>query len=115
MTDPQRLAVIRAVHTAIYVVNAGAILLIDYAGLTGRAGSWLNVALALAAVEVAVFVGSGMKCPLTAVAVKYGADHGAIFDTFLPETLTRNTLRIFAPLLAVGLLLLTARWLQLIG
>lgn len=115
MTDPQRLAVIRAVHTAIYLVNAGAILLIDYAGLTGRTGVWLDIAVALAVVEVVVFVGSGMKCPLTAVAVKYGADHGAIFDTFLPEALTRNTLRIFAPLLAVGLLLLAARWLQLIG
>lgn len=115
MTDPQRLAVIRAVHTAIYVVNAGAILLIDHAGLTGRTGPWLTIALALAAVEVVVFVGSGMKCPLTAVAVKYGADHGAIFDTFLPEALTRNTLRIFAPLLAGGLLLLMARSLHLIG
>lgn len=115
MTDPRRLAVIRAIHTAIYLVNAGAILLIDYAGLTGRTGPWLRVALALAAIEVAVFVGSGMKCPLTAVAVKYGADHGTIFDTFLPERLTRNTLRIFGPLLAIGLILLGGRWLGLPG
>lgn len=115
MTDPQHLAIIRAVHTAIYLVNAGAILLIDYAGFTGRTGPWLVVALALAAVEVVVFVGSGMKCPLTAVAVKYGADHGAVFDTFLPERLTRNTLRIFGPLLAIGLILLGARWLGLPG
>mgnify|MGYP001205330248 FL=1 len=115
MTDPQRLAAIRAVHTAIYLTNAVAILLIDYAGLTDRAGPWLTVALVLAAVEVIVFAGSGMKCPLTAIAVKYGADHGAIFDTFLPEALTRNTLRIFAPLLVVGLGLLGARWLGLLA
>ena len=115
MTDPQRLAVIRAVHTAIYVANAAAILMIDYAAVTGRTGPWLTVALVLAAIEVVVFVGSGMRCPLTAVAVKYGADHGAIFDTFLPERLTRNTLRIFGPLLAVGLALLGARQLDLLG
>lgn len=115
MTNAQRLAAIRAVHTAIYLVNAAAILLIDYAGVTGRAGPWLTVALVLAAIEVVVFVGSGMKCPLTALAVRYGAEHGAIFDTFLPERLTRNTLRIFGPLLAVGLALLGARQLGLPG
>lgn len=115
MTDPQRLAAIRAIHTGIYLVNAAAILVIDYAGVTGRAGPWLTVALVLAGFEAVVFVGSGMKCPLTAVAVRYGADHGAIFDTFLPERLTRHTLRIFGPLLAVGLLLLAARRLALPG
>lgn len=113
MTDPQRLALIRAIHTLIYLVNVIAILLIDYAGVTGRSGPWLVVALGLALTEAVVFIASGMKCPLTAVAVKYGAGEGLIFDTFLPEPLTRNTLRIFAPLLAVGLLLLTARWLHI--
>jgi hypothetical protein len=115
MTDPQRLALIRAIHTLIYLVNAIAILVIDYAGVTGRSGSWLVVALALALTEVVVFTASGMKCPLTAIAVKYGAGEGPIFDTLLPERLTRNTLRIFAPLLAVGLLLLAARWLHILG
>lgn len=114
MTDPQRLALIRAVHTAIYLVNVAAILLIDYAGLTGRSGAWLGVALGLALTEVVVFAASGMRCPLTAVAVRYGAGKGPIFDTFLPEPLTRRTLRIFAPLLAVGLLLLMARWLDIL-
>lgn len=114
MSDPQRLAAIRAIHTAIYLVNAGAILFIDHAGLTGRTGPWLPVALLLAAIEAVVFVGSGMRCPLTAVAVRYGADHGAVFDTFLPERLTRNTLRIFGPLLAIGLVLLAARRLGLL-
>jgi hypothetical protein len=115
MTDPQRLALIRALHTAIYLVNAAAILLIDFAGVTGRSGPWLVVALGLALIEVVVFTASGMKCPLTAVAVRYGAGKGPIFDTFLPEPLTRNTLRIFAPLLTVGFLLLVARWLHVLG
>lgn len=112
MTDPQRLALIRAIHTAIYLVMAAAILIVDYAGVTGRSGPWLFAALGLALTEVVVFVTSGMKCPLTAVAVRYGAGEGPIFDTFLPEPLTRNTLRIFAPLLTVGLLLLAARGLR---
>lgn len=115
MTDPQRLALIRALHTAIYLVMAGAIFVVDYAGVTGRSGPWLTVALVLALTEAVVFTVSGMKCPLTAVAVRYGAGEGPIFDTFLPEPLTRNTLNIFAPLLIVGLLLLAARWLHILG
>ncbi|MDO9222555.1 MAG: hypothetical protein Q7U20_02470 [Caulobacter sp.] len=114
MTNARRLAAIRTLHTAIYLVNVIAILMIDYAGVTGRTGRWLTVALVLAFIEVVVFVGSGMKCPLTAVAVRYGAGDGPIFDTFLPEPLTRNTLRIFAPLLTLGLLLLAARWLHVL-
>ena len=103
MTDPQRLALIRTIHTLIYLVNVIAILVIDYAGVTGRSGPWLVVALGLALTEVVVFTASGMKCPLTAVAVRYGAGAGLIFDTCLPQPLTRHTLRIFAPLLTVGL------------
>jgi hypothetical protein len=115
MTDAQRLALVRALHTAIYLVNATAILLIVYAGLTGRTGRWLPVALVLAAAEAAVFAGSGMKCPLTAVAVRYGAGDGPLFDTFIPERVTRYTLAVFGPLLAIGVALLGARWLGLIS
>ncbi len=55
-----------------------------------------------------MFAGYGMKCPLTAVAVKYGA--AGENDTFFPERLTRHTLVFFAPLIVVGLALVVARW-----
>ena len=51
-----------------------------------------------------------MKCPLTAVAVKYGATRDGAFDTFFPERITRHTLTFFGPLIATGLLLLAVRW-----
>jgi hypothetical protein len=104
------LQLIRTVHTAIYVVMAASTLLLVYAGVTGADGWWLWWALALLAVESAVFVGFGFKCPLTGLAVSYGAKSGHVFDTFLPEQATRYTFRFFGTLMGIGLLLLALRW-----
>ena len=46
-----------------------------------------------------------MKCPLTAVAVRYGAKTGGPYDTYFPERCTRHTLTVFGPLILVGLAL----------
>ena len=110
MTGAQKLAIVRAVHTVIYVVMAGACFLLLYAGVTGAHGPWLWATLALVGVECVVFIGSGMKCPLTAVAVRYGATPEKGFDTFFPERCTRHTLRVFGPMIAIALALLAARW-----
>ena len=111
LTDPQRLAVVRAVHTAIYIVMAVSTFILVYAGLTGAHGPWLWAALVLLGIESVVFAGSGMKCPLTGLAVRYGARKGYAFDTFLPERATRYTFRFFGTVMAVGLVLLAVRWL----
>jgi hypothetical protein len=94
---------------------ASCVLVVLYAGITGAGGSWLPLAFALVSGESLVFAVSGMKCPLTVIAVKYGARHGAVFDTFLPERLTRYTLAIFGPMAILGLALVLARWLTWIA
>jgi hypothetical protein len=45
MTDAHRLALVRAVHTLIYIVMATSTLLLVYAGLTGAAGGGTPVAM----------------------------------------------------------------------
>jgi hypothetical protein len=115
MTNTQRLALVRGIHTAIYIAMAVSTFVLLYAGIIGSQGTWLWVALGLLAIEVVVFAGNGMKCPLTALAVKYGAKTGHVFDTFLPERLTRYTFRFFGTVMAIGLLLLVARWLGVLG
>lgn len=106
MTDAQRLWLVRALHTVIYVVMASSVFAVLYAGISGAHGPWLWIAGALVAVECVVFAPSGMKCPLTAVAARYGP---GVSDTFLPERFTRLTFRIFTPLIAIGALLVAAR------
>ncbi|MEO7913335.1 MAG: hypothetical protein ABIV47_27105 [Roseiflexaceae bacterium] len=115
MTSTQCLALVRSIHTAIYIAMAVATFVLLYAGIIGSEGAWLWVALGLLAIEVVVFAGSGMKCPLTALAVKYGAKTGHVFDTFLPERLTRYTFRFFGTVMVIGLLLLAARWLGVLS
>ena len=115
MTDPQMLTLIRALHTAIYLVMVASIGVLFYSGITGTAGPLLWSALALLAVESAVFAGNRFRCPLTALSVRYGAATGHVFDTFLPERATRFTFRVFGTLMALALLLLAARWLGLLG
>ena len=86
-----------------------------YAGLTGQSGLWLRVALGLLAIEVVVFFGNGMRCPLTALAVRYGAATDHVFDTFLPEPVTRNTFRFFGTVMVASLILLGLRWSGALG
>jgi hypothetical protein len=102
------LAVVRAVHTAIYGVMATSVFVVLYAGITGAAGAWLWLAAGLVGVEGAVFLVNGLKCPLTAVAARHGASGGA--DTFLPERITRHTFRVFGPLVLIGATLVAMRW-----
>lgn len=110
MADAQILAFVRFVHTAIYIVMAIACFVLLYAGISGHSGVWLWVALILVGTETVVFFGNGMKCPLTALAVRYGAEKGYAFDTFLPERVTRYTFRFFGTVMVLGLLLLLLRW-----
>ena len=111
----RRLALVRGVHTLIYFVMAASTLVLVYAGLTGSHGWWLWVAMALLGIEVVVFASSGMKCPLTALAVRYGAEKGYAFDTFLPERATRHTFTFFGSLMLIGLVLLALRWLGVVA
>ena len=113
--DAQLLTLVRAAHTAVYIVMVAAILVLLYSGITGYAGVSLWISLGLLGVESAVFAGNGFKCPLTALAVRYGAETGVAFDTFLPESVTRNTFRFFGSLMALGLLLLAVRWVGVLG
>jgi hypothetical protein len=113
-SDSQRLSLVRTVHTIIYVVLAVSIVYILVAAIAGLSSPPLFVALGLTAVEIVVFVSSGMKCPLTALARKYGAPKGYAFDTWLPEVIARYTFWIFGLLLAVGLGLLVLRLVRLL-
>lgn len=66
MTDGQRLTLVRSVHTAIYLVMAGSVFVVLYAGITGVHGAWLWVAAGLVAVEWAghlVRLALGLRVP----------------------------------------------------
>ncbi len=103
------LVAIRLVHTLIYLVMAGAVLYMLYCGIVDRIGLGTYIALALVVAECVVFVGNGMKCPLTTMAKEHGAEKGYVFDAFIPERLTSYTVPTFGSLFVIALLLLLYR------
>ena len=110
MTSARRLFLIRLLHTGIYVVMAASALMVLAAGVTGSRGPWLPPALILVLIESVVFIGFGLKCPLTAVVARH-ANGAPVSDTLMPERLTRHTFKVFGPIFVVGLALLVLRWL----
>jgi hypothetical protein len=82
---------------SIYLVSATVSFVVLFAALTDRHGLWFSAALSLVSLEMVIFIAAGMKCSLTALAVKYGASSARPADTFLPETPTRHTLAVFGP------------------
>ena len=111
MTDGQRLVLVRGLHTAIYVVMAASVFVLLYAGVSGARGPWLWWALGLITVEIVVFVGNGMRCPMTAMVTRFDRAGNEISDTFFPKRITRHTLRVFGPLILLAFVLLAVRWL----
>ena len=84
---------------AIYLMMVAATFTLLYAGISGATGTGLWIAVGLLAIESAVFAAYGFKCPLTALAVRYGARTGHVFDTLLPENVTRHTFHVFGTLM----------------
>jgi len=113
--DAVMLALVRWLHTAVYAVMVAAIGVLLFAGVGAYTGVWLWAALGLLGAETLVFAGNGFSCPLTALAVRYGAEKGWAFDTFLPERVTRLTFRVFGSLMTLGLVLLALRAAGLLG
>ena len=112
MSDSHKLFLIRTFHTIIYIIVAISVIFLLVSALLGYFGPMLIVALVCIGIEVIVFVASGMKCPLTDLAKKYGAEKGYVFDTFLPESITKYTFRFFGLLLVIGLILLALRMIR---
>jgi hypothetical protein len=115
MADARALTVLRVTHMVVFAVMASSAFALFYAGLTGATGVWLRIAMVLLGVEVVSFVGAGMRCPLSALALRWGAREGHAFDLFLSEKFTRYSFRFFGALMATGFFLLGLRYTDVIG
>ncbi|MCW1948967.1 MAG: hypothetical protein KIH89_000750 [Candidatus Shapirobacteria bacterium] len=105
MTNRSKLFWIKIIHTVIYLVMAVACIYTLFCGLLQIKNIYLYWAITLILIEGIIFGSNGMKCPLTDLAKKYGAEKGYVFDTFLPESWTKYTFRFFGTIFLLGLLL----------
>ena len=100
---------IRTIHTLVWAVFAGSILLIPVMAHVG-AFVWAAWLIGIVFVEVVVLFVNGMRCPLTDVAGRYTSDRRDNFDIYLPLWLARQNKTIFGTLYAVGIGYTLLRW-----
>jgi len=102
---------IKALHTVLWAIFAGSILVIPVVTAIGdlRAGLWLSL---FVTIEIIVLAINGMRCPLTGFAARYTDDRSDNFDIFLPSWLARNNKRIFGTIFVAAELFLFWRLLR---
>jgi hypothetical protein len=105
-----RLISVKAVHSAIFLAELGAILWLVATGLFGRRDRTTALAAALVTGEIAVFLANDGVCPLTPLAERYGAQDGRVSDMFLPDALARTTPIWSSALLSLAALLHLRAW-----
>jgi len=98
---------VKAFHSLAVLVFAAAAVYLMYSGLTGHRDVWTVAALVAVAVETAVYLGFGVKCPLTMLARWLGDDggHDYLFEWLLGRQRIGLVSRSLAVLAAVGVAL----------
>jgi hypothetical protein len=103
------LRAVKALHTAVWAVFAGAILAIPVVAWTGSLG-WAACLIGLVLLEVAVLGCNHGRCPLTAVAARFTPDRAPNFDVFLPRALARWNKAVFGSIYLAAVLYTVWQW-----
>jgi hypothetical protein len=98
---PAAVATIKAFHTLAWLSIESCVVYVLYAGIAGRTDRRVGMAAAVVAGETLVFAGNGCRCPLTALAKRYGAQSGSVTDIYLPSWFAHNMPAIHAPILVL--------------
>lgn len=107
------LALIKTVHTVIFVFMSACILYILYAGITQTYTPLLAMAVGSILIESAVYVGNNRRCPLTTLARKYGDATGNdwLMDIFLPDWAAKLICPVCGSLMVIAFVALIVGWL----
>jgi hypothetical protein len=105
------LRLIKLLHTVVWAVFAGAIVVIPIAAGLQR---WRFALLLIGVVslEGLVLAFNRMMCPLTSVAARYTDNRQENFDIYLPLWLARYNKHIFGTLYFGGVMFTIVQWLQ---
>jgi hypothetical protein len=96
------LTAIKLIHTLAWFSIESCMAYVLWAGFTKRSDRRAAIAAAVVAGETLVFAANGFRCPLTQIAERVGAEHGAVADIYLPRWFARNLPAIHVPLIVLA-------------
>ena len=102
------LTAIKLLHTVIWAILAGSIVVLPLAGVLRRF-RWAAMLTGLL-LECGVLAVNRGRCPLSDLAQQFTADHADNFDIYLPNWLARHNKVIFGVLFVAGELVVLGYW-----
>jgi hypothetical protein len=111
MSNKTKVFIVNTFHVTVYLVMVSSIFYIIYAAIAKVFGPILIATLTLLSIEIAVFVGSGMRCPITDLSQKYGSEDGYAFERYLSKKTADRIFSFFRVLLIASIILLVIRYL----
>lgn len=109
MTSDNKLILIKAIHTLIWVFYNVVIFYLLYAVIIDKIDKWVWICIGLVCFEGIVLAINHLRCPLTLVAEKYSDSKKENFDIYLPNWLAKHTKTIYTLIFTASILLLVYR------
>jgi len=107
----QKLFLIKAIHTALFIFFSACLAYVYYSGIT-RTYDWiLFLAIGSILIEGLVLILNKWQCPLTNLAREYGDEHGRVTDMFFPAWFVPHVFRSCSVLLIIGVAVLVVNYL----
>lgn len=115
MTRQYALFTIKLIHTVAFLLISACILYMLYCGLTQQITPLLPFAIIIVIAEMTVYTLNRFRCPLTALARRYGdgEGHDFIADLFLPHWFIPWVVPLCTALVVVAGLSLAVTWWRL--
>jgi len=101
MRNETKLAVVKIIHTLVWIFFNTVIFYMLYAVLVGKLDVWLWTGYGLVALEGITLVIFKCSCPITNIARKYSISSKDNFDIFLPNWLAKHTVPIDTSILGL--------------
>jgi hypothetical protein len=101
-SDQRKVLLIKVVHSVIFWLMCGCVVYIYYAALARTGGWYPYLAIGLVCAEGAALLLNRGRCPLTTLALRYGAVRGSVTDIFLPGWAAARVFPVCTVLFVVG-------------
>ena len=103
------IALIKLVHSFVFVALCASLGLLAMAALTGQSSRLTWIAVAILVLEIGAVAASRGACPLTVYAERLGARSGSVVEWFLPAWLAARAFEAGGALFLFSLFVLALR------